>query len=103
MVADREPDIAKLLLDPSAHFRSPREVVGNGDLSLEQKIEILRRWEYDEAESRVAEEEGMLGGNAELLGQIVRALDGLAGHLDTDQTPPTKQGGYPSPASDRQD
>ncbi|HJZ12184.1 MAG TPA: hypothetical protein VJ521_08540 [Acidobacteriota bacterium] len=38
-------DIKKALIDPSALFKKPRDVVERNDLSREQKIEILRRWE----------------------------------------------------------
>jgi hypothetical protein len=91
-------DLSKVLLDPSSVYRSPQEIVGDARLTRDQKIELLRRWEYDEAEQRVAEEEGMRGGNGELLRNIVLALDDLAGGLDLDQTPPTKQGGIPRKA-----
>lgn len=99
MAADPKFDIAEALLDPSSLYHSPQDVVGDDRLTREQKIEILRRWEYDEAEVRVAEEEGMPGGsNGELLQQIVKALDGLAGGVDLEHTPPTKQGGIPRPS-----
>lgn len=99
MAADPKFDISEALLDPSSQYRSPQDVVGDDRLTREQKIEVLRRWEYDEAEIRVAEEEGMPGGgNGELLQQIVQALDGLAGSVDLEHTPPTKQGGIPRPS-----
>jgi len=98
MAAGKDFDISNALLDPSSQYRSPQDVVGDGRLTLDQKIEVLRRWEYDEAEVRVAEEEGMPGGNnGELLQQIVQALNGLAGSVDVEHTPPTKQGGIPRP------
>ena len=99
MAADPHFDISEALLDPSSQYKSPQDVVGDGRLTLQQKIEVLRRWEYDEAEVRVAEEEGMPGGNnGDLLQQIVQALDGLAGNVDVEHTPPTKQGGIPRPS-----
>ena len=49
-------DIEKALLNPSMVFKNPLEVVDSGDLSREQKIEMLRRWEYDLSELQVADE-----------------------------------------------
>ena len=70
-----------------------RLYLGHAGLSREQKIEILRRWEYDEAEIAVAEEEGMPDGRPLMLRQILLALEQLVGDIDTDRRPPTKQGG----------
>lgn len=94
-MAEREIDIEKALLDPASIFAAPEEVEAEARLSLEQKIEILRRWEYDAAELAVAEEEGMPGGNGETLQRVVAALDRLAGGYDPGRSPPTKQGGLP--------
>ncbi|HSM41967.1 MAG TPA: hypothetical protein VK862_14535 [Afifellaceae bacterium] len=95
----RELDFAAALLDPAAAYLTPQQVVEDARLTREQKIEVLRRWEYDEAERRVAEEEGMPAGRAgdegDLLRQIVLALDALSDGVDLDRTPPTKQGGIP--------
>jgi hypothetical protein len=94
-----EPDFAAVLLDPAAAYSTPQHVVDDPALSRDQKIEVLRRWEYDVAEQRVAEEEGMPAGRAgdegDLLRQIVLALDALSDGVDLDRTPPTKQGGIP--------
>ena len=56
-------DINRAMLDPSDVFTSPDEVVKNKDLTLAQKIKILRQWEYDEREMMIAEEENMGGEN----------------------------------------
>ena len=40
-------DVEKALLDPGLVFKTPQELLANDELSREQKIEILRRWEYD--------------------------------------------------------
>jgi hypothetical protein len=40
-------DVEKALLDPGLVFKTPQELLANDALSREQKIEILRRWEYD--------------------------------------------------------
>lgn len=89
-----ESELEKALFDPAASFRSPADVLTSQRFNKEDKIEILRRWEYDATEMSVASEEGMTGSNGdELLQQIVSALRELAGDIDTDHTPPTKQGG----------
>ena len=85
--------LKKALLDPPAVFESPADILADTILTKEQKIEILRRWEYDASEVSVAEDEGMSAKNGDLLQQILRALQGLVGKIDTDRTPPTKQGG----------
>ena len=54
-------DVEKALLDPGLVFKTPGEVVANNELTRAQKIEILRRWEYDVRELQVADEEGMQG------------------------------------------
>jgi hypothetical protein len=87
-------ELEKAFLDPAASFRSPSDVLTSPRFDKEDKIEILRRWEYDAVEMSVASEEGMIGPNgSDLLQQIATALRDLAGDIDTDHTPPTKQGG----------
>ena len=86
-------NLDQAMLDPSSVFDSPEEVAGHPELSRAQKIEILRRWEYDESEIAVADEEGMPDGRPLMLHRILRALNELIGDIDTDARPPTKQGG----------
>jgi hypothetical protein len=86
-------DYDKALLDPGAVFSGPEEVLEDTVLSKAQKIEVLRRWEYDASELAVAEEEGMQDGEPSLLRRILLALDALTGGVDVSHTPPTKQGG----------
>jgi hypothetical protein len=85
--------VKQALLDPPSVFRTPAAVMSDKTLTNEQKIEILRRWEYDACEISVAEEEGMPVRNDEMLKQILQAMQQLVGELNTDETPPTKQGG----------
>ena len=89
-------DIDKALLDPANVFSSPDEVLNSEDLSRDLKIEILRRWEYDARELQVAEEENMIGTNADILGQIMRALLQLDEESEVDRlehSHSSKQGG----------
>jgi hypothetical protein len=60
---------------------------------LEQKLEILRRWAYDASEVAVAEEEGMVGAENDLLRRILLALEQLPTGLDAQLTGPSKQHG----------
>ena len=88
-------DVKKALLNPSAVFHRPQEVVQNKELSREQKIEILRRCEYDSRELQVADEESMTAPQAEAvtLDTILNALRKLDAAADVEHSAPTKQGG----------
>lgn len=85
--------LAKAILDPPSIFGMPEDVLTDESLTTSQRIEILRRWEYDACEVSVAEDEGMPARNGEVLQQILQALQKLVGDIDTSETPPTKQGG----------
>jgi hypothetical protein len=65
------------LLDPSAVFRTPEQVLERDDLALEQKAAILQRWAYDARELGVAEDEGMRDGEPDVLDRVLRTLDQL--------------------------
>ncbi len=86
-------NLKKAFLDPASEFSSPRELLHEVNLTKEQKIEILRRWEYDACEESVAADEGMGEVDGVLLQQIVLTLQILTGGLNQDRSPPTKQGG----------
>jgi hypothetical protein len=70
-------DPERALLDPTAVFKAPEQVLQRDDLSSEQKAAILRRWAYDARELEVAEDEGMRDGEPDLLDRVMRALDRL--------------------------
>lgn len=86
-------DIERAMLDPGSVFRSPEDVVKTEGITREQKIEILRHWEYDARELEVAAEESMLGNNSDMLDQILEALNKLGAEHDPHSDAPTKQGG----------
>lgn len=87
-------DYEKALLDPQDFFDDPEEVLDHPELTKAQKIEILRRWEYDANEVAVAEEEGMVGSDPPLmLRRVLLALDKLTGGTGGGQTSPTKHNG----------
>ena len=77
------PDVERARLDPGAVFATPEAVRDAPRLSHEDKVDILRRWEYDARELSVAEEEGMGGGEeGPLLDRIEAALHALTGYPD---------------------
>lgn len=86
-------DLKKALVDPAAVFTTPDEVVTTEELSTDDRIRILRRWEYDARELTVADEENMPGDSTALLDQVLAALHRLGYSPDPDREPPTKQGG----------
>lgn len=86
-------DIDRAILDPAGFFKVPSEVLQSSDLTKEQKIKILRQWEYDARELEVAEEESMIGNNSHLLDQVHKALMELGENLDPNHSSPNKQGG----------
>ncbi|BBK38536.1 hypothetical protein STAQ_36140 [Allostella sp. ATCC 35155] len=96
-----EVDVDQALLDPALVFPSPEALAAHESLTVEQKIEILRRWEYDASEASVATEEGMPGGDGDLLRRILLALSRLSGRLDVEQVGPTKHHGLPRSAAER--
>jgi uncharacterized protein (UPF0128 family) len=71
-------DIKKAMLDPTAVFENPMQVLHATDLSREQKIEILQRWRYDAELMEVAEQENMTSaGDKDILQSILEALRSL--------------------------
>jgi hypothetical protein len=71
-------DLRKALLDPTVVYENPIEVVDDASLTREQKIEILRSWEYD-ARAR-----------PEMFDLVINALRTIGAKRDTEHTPPTK-------------
>jgi hypothetical protein len=86
-------DLQQALLDPSSVFKTPNDVVIEANLTKEQKIKILRRWEYDVREQEVAEEENMPNMPPDILSDIYRALAKLGAKICHEHSAPTKQGG----------
>jgi hypothetical protein len=83
-------DLEKAKLNPAAVFKTPQEIVSSQELSREQKLEILRRWEQDAMSMEVAEEEGMPGPQLKLLQPIRDALHALDYWPDTEHSSPSK-------------
>ncbi|MGM0562070.1 MAG: hypothetical protein ACQETX_13505 [Pseudomonadota bacterium] len=89
----RKPDLDRALQDPQAIFGTPEALLDHDMLTQQEKIEILRRWEYDASENYVAVEEGMPDGEDGLLQRILQALDKLTKGFDAEQISPSKQHG----------
>ncbi len=70
-------NIEMALLDPTSIFKTPSEVVDNNSLTKEQKLAILKRWEYDAKELEIADDENMAAQNngADILDDILHAID----------------------------
>lgn len=79
-------------VDPTPRFDTPEALLQAPQLTVRQKLELLRRWEYDQRELAVAVEEGMPGREPELLGRIARARSALAPDASFEYGPPTKHG-----------
>ncbi len=84
-------DVKQAMLDPTLVFKDPTDVVADENLSRDQKIEILRRWEYDARQLEVAEEEaGMAVRRPDMFDRVVQALHTLGAERDPERSPPTK-------------
>lgn len=86
-------NIDKAMLDPGSVFKRPADIFSEESLTKDQKIKILRRWEYDARELEVAEEENMGGGPPDILDEILKALNSLDAEVLSEHSSPTKQGG----------
>ena len=71
---NRQVDLQKMLQDPAAAFGSPREVLDHPDLTRDERLAILQRWEHDARELSVAEGEGMGGGEESMLSRVRLAI-----------------------------
>lgn len=67
----------RALDNPAATFRKPSDVLVCRDLSRDEKIEVLRRWEYDARLLEVAQEENMMSGERSGLSDVLKALQAL--------------------------
>ena len=86
----------RALLDPGAVFGTPEALCASTELTTEQKIELLKRWAYDDSAAAVATEEGMPGHRTELQRRILLALAALGAEPDVEHVGPTKQHGLSS-------
>lgn len=67
-------DVDKALTSPVSVFQDPMEVVGSQDLTRQEKVEILKRWELDSRALQRATDENMGGGEQPQLDAVNKAL-----------------------------
>jgi hypothetical protein len=77
--------LKQALINPAAVFAKPDEVVFNPALSRKQKIDVLRRWEYDARMLQVANWESKIDESEELLADILESLHQLDYWPDLDR------------------
>lgn len=71
----------RLILDPGAHFETPKDVLICKDLNPDQKRKILKAWQLDLTLLQVCDEENMsTDTEIKMLSRINQALILLANH-----------------------
>ncbi len=63
--------------DPQRHYNLPENVVEDDQLSVEQKIQLLKQWKHDALELMVADEENMSGDSDNMLQRVLNAINKL--------------------------
>ena len=88
------PNVKEILANPSKVFSHPSQVVSTPDLSYGDKVKALKQWEVDARLLQVASEEGMSGGEPNLLADVKQAQDdlGVEPPPDDKRGAPTKTG-----------
>ncbi len=66
-------ELEQIMIDPSAAYVAPEDVLHDKRLSREQKKMVLKLWAFDAREIEVAQEENMRG-DASPLRQVLLAL-----------------------------
>lgn len=74
MTEKRNPKFEEAMADPRGAFGSPYEVVGHTEYSLDEKNKILESWRTDEEELISAADEGMEGGEKNMLPDVLDAM-----------------------------
>jgi hypothetical protein len=85
----------KRLQDPASVYQTPWDVLEDKELSKPLKLAILKKWEYDELQILVAEEEnmGVNENTGALVDDILKAIHELDPNYDARGTTYTKYGG----------
>jgi hypothetical protein len=99
-----QPSFDKLVVDVSKHFSTPEALLAEEDLSREQKLALLRQWEYDLHLLQVATEENMTsdappGANAETIRAVHAAAEKLGAEIDPEGGGAAKTGAVIKEAS----
>ena len=67
-------DVHKAIRDPSSVYQLPSDVLKDDSLSHDDKLKILRQWEYDAKEILRADEENMVGNTDSMLCRVLQAI-----------------------------
>ncbi len=86
-------EFEKALQNPQDSYTEPKNVITDKKLTKEQKLQILKQWEYDARELMVAEEENMQGEAANILQQVLHAIHEIDPSYDSTHSSGSKQGG----------
>jgi hypothetical protein len=92
-----QPTFEKLAVDVAKYFSTPEALLADKDLSREQKLALLRQWEYDLHLLQVATEENMTGdsppgANAETIRALHAAAKKLGADINPDESGAVKTG-----------
>ncbi len=68
----------EVIANPSRGFAHPSEVISAAELSQADKVKVLKQWELDARLFQVAPKEGMSGGEANMLADVMKAQKLLA-------------------------
>jgi len=87
----------KLAVDVSTHFSTPDQLLAAEDLTRDQKLALLKQWEYDLHLLQVATEENMTGdappgNNAEKIREVHAAAEKLGAQLEPEKSGAAKTG-----------
>ena len=74
----RKSDYEKALRDPKSVYATPEQVLADPRLDRYGKRAILKTWQQDAELLLKAEDEGMAGGEQNMLRRVRQALDRLA-------------------------
>lgn len=85
-------DVERAMISPVMVFDSPLEVVTSVDLTRQEKIELLKRWELDARALQRASDENMTGGEQPPLDAVNEAL----AKLDPNNDAPDGYGRVPT-------
>lgn len=69
--------LEQAIINPESVFANPEAVVSSSNLAVNEKIRVLRSWEYDASALFVAEEEGMRGPQIGMLRRVLLLLSEL--------------------------
>lgn len=79
-------DLEQAKKNPAESFKRPADVLERQDLTRQEKIELLRQWEYDTLQLQVATDENMppMAGRQTSLAEVRQALESLGAAHEQD-------------------